>query len=115
MMITKHGQDDKGEAQRVWTDEKECQLSDDRRRGDGVGQLSGKTGSQSFPPSRIDWARTNSFVSAGDDSFGGTVEQLIAETREEIHEIEVRGNKLRQRLTSLEELMNRLKDSPVSE
>lgn len=112
-MVTKHGEISQSETQRIRADQEECQFGHDRRRTDRAGQFGRETGSQPFSFGRVDRTGTDSPVGSGDDPLGGTVQQLITETREEINEIEARGEKLRQRLTSLEELSERLKENPV--
>ncbi|MBH8561655.1 hypothetical protein I8748_34595 [Nostoc sp. CENA67] len=114
-MVTKNGEISQSQTQGIWTDQEERKPSNDGRWDNGTRQPGGEIGCQSLSSSRIDWTRTDPPVSTGDDPLGGTVQQLIADTREEILEIEIRGEKLRQRLTSLEELSERLKENPVKE
>lgn len=98
------------ETSRTRTDKEECEPSADPRQLGGTRHSSSTVWGEPISPSGNDWSATNTFDNPGDVFVGGTVQQLIAETRSEIQEIEDRGEKLRKRLTQLEDLVNRLQN-----
>jgi hypothetical protein len=96
------------EAPRTRTNKKTRKPSSDRGQSERIRPDSQDIQGEPITLSRDDRARGNSFNSSGDVPLGGTVQQLITETREEIEEIQNRGEKLHKRLTELEQLLNRL-------
>ena len=104
-----------GKAPRTRTNQKTRELSSDRGQSQRTGRNSQDIQGQPLPFSGDDRTWGDSFNSSGDVLPGGTVQQLITETREEIDEIQNRGQKLHKRLTELENLLKRLQNKPEEE
>lgn len=101
-----------GQAPGTRTDQETRKPSFDGGQSYRTGRDSQDIQGQPFAFSGDDRTGGNSFNSSGDVPPGGTVQQLITETREEIEEIQNRGEKLHKRLTELEQLLTRLQNKP---
>lgn len=111
-LVLEDEQDAQGETPRTRTNQEKCWNSHDGRCCERTGQDSVSFWCQSFSTIGDDRARTNSFNRPRVISLGGTIQQLINETRQEIEEVKSRNEKLHKRLSELEELFIQLQSNP---
>jgi hypothetical protein len=102
--------DAQSQAPRAWTNQKKCQLSDDRRQHKRTGRSSQSLRSESISSSGNDREGRNTVDGSGDVTAGGTIQQLIADTLAEIGEIDDRREKLSKRVADLQDLLKGLQD-----
>ena len=71
--------DAQSQAPRAWTNQKECQPSNDRRQHKRIGRYSQSFRGESISSSGNDREGRNTVDGSGDVTTGGTIQQLIAE------------------------------------
>jgi hypothetical protein len=103
--------DAKSQTPRTWTDQEERWGGNDGGSCQGTGRDSNGFRSQSFPITGDDWTQTDPIDNTGGLTLGGTIQQLINETRDEITEISSRHERLQKRLTQLEKLLHQLENN----
>lgn len=103
--------DAQSQTPRTRTDQEECWNSTNSGCTQRTGRDSSPVRSQSFSPNRDDWPETDPFNKPGGIPLGGTIQQLIAETHDEINEITIRSEKLHKRLAELQQLFKQLQES----
>ncbi|MBX9259409.1 hypothetical protein H1Q63_36755 [Desmonostoc muscorum CCALA 125] len=104
--------DAQSQAPRTRTNQKERQLSANRRQSKRTGHHSRTIRSESVSSGGDDRQGTNPLNYSGDVLTGGTIQQLITETLAEIAEIDDRREKLCKRVTDLRDLLKGLQDKP---
>jgi hypothetical protein len=96
---------------RTRTNQEECWNSTNSGCTQRTGRDSSTVRSEPIASDRDDREKTDPFNQPGGIPLGGTLEQLISETNDEINEITIRSERLHKRLAELKKLFNQLQES----